>query len=177
MAKKPAPSPAPCTFGAIELQFSRAPDWSSDLIAYFGGGRWSHVDARLQDGSGRLLGARDEPITIDGVTYPAGVEIRPPGYLRWADVEVWRLKVTAEQQAAFYDFLTAQLHKPYDERAILGFAAGRDWRDPSAWFCAEVDAAGLEQALSVSFALPTNKITPNDLYIGFSMLRAVKVEP
>jgi len=160
--------------GSIALSFVRADGLSSAAIAYFGGGRWSHCDALLKDG--RYLGARDDAIQLpDGSWISSGVRVRPPDYTPWVDQEVWRLPCTLAQQLAFEDFLHAQVGKPYDSRAILGFVAGQDWRNPGAWFCAELLAAGLEKALGITFNLGTNKITPNALYLAVGAMGAIQV--
>ena len=51
---------------------------------------------------------------------------------------------------------------PYDKRAILGFASGRDWRTEDAWFCSEARQPGnVEVAFGFhAGAAPPTRSTP-----------------
>lgn len=142
----------------IELQFSTTSGVSSALIRVFEHGWCSHVDVVLPDG--RLLGARSD--SIGGA--PAGVQIRSAGYEDWSRIERVRLQTSPDMEKRFYDFLHAQIGKPYDRLAIVAFAVNRDWRERDQWFCSELVAAALE--VCGWFPLPlsnvANKITPSD---------------
>lgn len=99
-------------------------------------GHWAtHVDMKTRDG--RLLGAR----------YEDGVQSRPIGYDegQFSREEYINIKATEQQTRDFYNFLDAQIGKPYDVLAIIAFMAGRDWRDDGRWFCSELFAAGCAQ--------------------------------
>lgn len=143
---------------AIVLQFCDTPGLSSALIEWFGHGWCSHVDSVLEDG--RLLGAR-----MDG-----GVEIRDANYETFRRLLRVVLPAPAEIVRTYYDFIKAQLGKPYDQEAILGYIAGRDWRDDRKWFCSELVTAGLEASGYFPFPLstPSNKMTPEDLLLACS---------
>lgn len=148
------------------LQFAQGDDAFAKAIEWYGGGPlYSHVDTVMSDGS--LLGAR-----LDG-----GVLIRPANYL--ATEKVLRVDVPSSpsQDAAYHTFLMAQLGKPYDKEGILGFVFGRDWRDPNAWFCSEMVAAGLEACgfFYHPLASPSNKITPPNLILVLSTFTLIKV--
>ena len=150
---------------AIVLQFSYQRDLGADLIAYFGhGAGFSHVDAVLPDGS--LLGARSD---VCQGSMP-GVQIRPPHYIDFDRVLLVSLDATEDQLSAWNNFLQAQLGKPYDMEAIVGFAVGRDWRAPDSWFCSELQAAALESAgwFPFDLATPANKLDPDDLLLAIS---------
>ena len=137
----------------IVLQFCRGGDLGSALIEWYGHGQWSHVDAVMPEDT--LLGAR-----TDG-----GVAIRPASYLP-SSIPTWRFAVPAGDAATneFCELLRGQIGKPYDWRAIAGFGAGRDWRDPGAWFCSELQAWALERVGRLPLlATPCNKLTPDDL--------------
>lgn len=148
----------------IALQFASASDLGSEAIEWFSHGMWSHVDSLLPDGS--LLGARDDE--VGGA--PAGVQIRPPGYKNFARALRVDLAADDAMTARYYDFVRAQIGKPYDQRGILAFVAGRDWRSPGAWFCSELVAAGLEACgfFAWPLAAPANRITPSDLVLLLS---------
>lgn len=143
----------------IVLQFVRATDPLSNMIALYQRGWPSHVDAVLPDG--QLLGAR-----LDG-----GVAIRPHDYEHFDQKLVVRLDTAQAVRDNYYAWLGNQLGKPYDIKAILAFAAlGRDWRDDEAWFCSELLAAGLEQCQFFPHPLSVtpNLLTPRDLLLVLS---------
>jgi hypothetical protein len=145
----------------IRLRFVYNGDLSSQAIRLFSRGWPSHVDAVLHDG--HLLGARSD--LCGG--QPRGVQIRPSYYDPGTKHEFVNLPTNSKVQSLFYDFVRAQVGKPYDWRAILAFAFDRDWRNTDAWFCSELIASGLETAGFFRRPLPTqsNKITPRDLLL------------
>lgn len=142
----------------IVLQFCAARGLESRAIEWFGHGWCSHVDSVLEDGS--LLGAR-----MDG-----GVAIRQPGYATFSRTERVILPTTPEIAAAYHAFLMAQIGKRYDVDGIVAFVVGRDWRDPTRWFCSELVAAGLETSgyFPYPLATPANRLTPPDLLLACS---------
>ena len=153
----------------IKLQFVLGTGLSSRGIAWFSAGHFSHVDCVLPDG--RLLGARSDACGGQ----PPGVRVRPAGYENWKERVVMTVPERGlSDKQRFYDFLAAQIGKPYDSTAIWGFAVGRDWRDPRDWFCSELAAAALEMGgyLPVLYA-PVNKITPAALALAVSAVGAV----
>jgi len=156
----------------VTLQFVQSDDLTGRLIEWFGGGpRYSHVD--IVTPTGMLLGARSDAVGGQ----PPGVRVRPANYLSPTD-RTLRISVpaTSKQAAAFYDFLNAQVGKPYDKIGILGFLIGRAWRDTDAWFCSEMAAAALEAAgLVQPLAAPANKITPGGLVLVLSAIVPVTI--
>jgi hypothetical protein len=151
----------------ITLRFIRGRGLSSGLIAWFGGGEYSHVDYAMPDGT--WLGARTD-YPING---KAGVQIRPANYTTPIRQLTLSLQTTPEQDRDHYAFLYSQIGKPYDRMAILGFIAGRDWEDPGSWICSELQCAAAESAgIMQPLVLTANKITPNDLTLIWSALGA-----
>jgi hypothetical protein len=151
--------------GAIVLQFVEGSGLGSGMIKWFGHGAFSHVDAVLPDGT--LLGARNDD--IDGV--PAGVQIRPASYV--ADEHVRRISLPASdaQATAFYDFMHAQIGKPYNKIGIVAFAVNASWSSVGAWFCSQVVTAALQAAAWLrDLSEPPNKIDPDDLFLILSAL-------
>lgn len=148
----------------ITIRFVSHPgifNWGTKV---FQRGFWAdHVDAVLPDG--RMLGAHFKGVQILLGDYDAG-----PGQLS-RELRV-NLKATAEQEAKFYDFLYAQVGKPYDFLALVAFAFNRDWQRPDSWFCDEIIAAALcacgifPKHLAESF----NRITLRDLILIISAL-------
>jgi len=152
----------------IRFRFARGPAWTSRLIEWFGGGLYSHVDVFLANGM--LIGARSDFIPKGT---PAGVQIRPPDYLKGQASKILSLEVSSAEAGSFYSFLLLQKGKPYDRIAILGFATGRDWRSKDSWFCSELVAAALEEAgIAPHLAFTPNKISPNGLALILSALGA-----
>lgn len=148
----------------ITIQFVCGTQISSRMIAWFGAGEFSHVDAVLH--GGMLIGARFN--SIGG--RPPGVWIRPPGYDTWVRRIVMEVPATPEQTKKFYAFMLAQQGKPYDHAAIWGFIIGRDWREDDSWICSEcVTAAGEASVLPKLFS-PTYKISPGMCAMAFSAI-------
>ena len=154
----------------IIAQLYRGAGASSRLIAWFGGkgaDGFSHIDAVVPMDThgyraGDLLGAR----------FQGGVRVRPYDYLPQMRAHHMEIPSSFEQSARFYDFLFAQIGKPYDWRAIAGFAIARDWRDLNAWFCSELFLAALEYSGRIPRLMaPATKYTPNDAALVLNVLR------
>lgn len=157
----------------IIFQFSGSKDLGGKIIEWFDHGRFAHVDTVMPDGS--LLGARSE--VVDGV--PAGVQIRPASYLP-ADTETFRVEIPALDviSEAYYEFVLAQVGKEYDWEAIAGFVSGRNWQDPSKWFCSELNAAGLVECGYLNpLSAPANKVAPDDLLLVLSAFIPMQLAP
>jgi hypothetical protein len=156
----------------ITLRFIRGRGLLSALIAWFGGGEYSHVDYLMPDGT--WLGARSD--RIGGA--PPGVQIRPADYVKPVSSLTLSLQTTPEQDRDHYAFLYSQEGKPYDKWAIFGFIAGRNWRNPGAWICSELQCAAAESAdIMQPLVLTANRITPNDLALVWSALGAKVSKP
>ena len=147
----------------IVLQFCGFKSFFGKIIAWGTEGEVGHASAVLPNGD--ILDSQHQA-NLGGK--PAGVQIRPAGYIeRCGGINILRvtINVTAKQRNAFYDFLISQLGKPYDTKGILGFVVGKDWRDPGAWFCSELQAAALEAAKVFEYPLHVkhNRVTPQEL--------------
>jgi uncharacterized protein YycO len=138
----------------ISLQFVTEKGVGSTLIRWGTHSDFSHVDAVLHGGP--LLGARSD-------TKMPGVSIRAPDYAPFTRRQT--VVIPTQADMAFYSFLMDQLGKPYDWKAIVGFAVDRNWRDPDSWFCSELVAAALEAAKIVKVQTPANRISPNDVFL------------
>ncbi len=157
----------------VTLQFCGSSGLMSQAIAWFTQGDGiAHVDAVTP--SGALLGAQ-QASGLGGM--PSGVYARPADYgaaFGMTKCVSVALPATPEQEDAFYEFLQAQVGKPYDLTCIAGFVAGRDWHDPGAWICSELQAAALEHAGIIRpLAAPANKITPAGLLLVCSAVGTV----
>lgn len=148
---------------SIRLQFVLGTAWSSQVIAWFSAGHFSHVDAVLPDGN--LLGARED--SVGG--YPQGVHVRDPHYDTFIKRVLMTVPATEEQEAKFYAFLYAQIGKPYDYAAEFAFILNRDWRQDDKWICSElVAAAGEAAGILPKLYLSANKITPVACALAYS---------
>ncbi len=138
----------------IQLQFVQGKALSSRAISWFSSGHFSHVDIVLPDG--RLLGARS-----DSADEVKGVAVRRADYEVWRKRVVFTIPCSTFQSVSCHDFAFAQVGKPYDHTAILGFMFDRAWMDSDAWYCSELVMAALQHAGVVSpLYLAANKITP-----------------
>jgi hypothetical protein len=147
----------------IRLQFVCEAALSSQAIAWFSAGHFSHVDAVLP--GGQLLGARDD--SVGG--QPPGVHVRPPNYVGWSRRVVMTVPASPAQSNAFYAFLHKQIGKAYDRAAIWACAFNRDWREPDSWICSELQSAAGEYAgILPRLYLAANKITPVACALAFS---------
>lgn len=148
----------------LTLQFSARDSLSSTMIRDATHGAWSHVDAITEDG--QLLGARADVVG----NIPAGVQVRPKDYLPFSATKVVSLATTDDVRARFWNFLTAQIGKPYDESAYAAFVLDRDWRKHNAWCCSEIDARALEVSgfLRYPLAAAYNRVAPCDLLLVLS---------
>lgn len=139
----------------FRYQFSRQAGLVSDLIALGGAGDFSHVDIVLKDGT--LLGARSDK--VGGL--PAGVHVRPADYTKWSRQVFINVPCTPRQRMRALEFAVAQIGKPYDKLAIVGFLVGRNWRDEDSWFCSELGArVGEVGGFFEEMFSPANKIAP-----------------
>jgi hypothetical protein len=144
----------------LKIRFVTGSDITSTLIRFGERDGWAtHVEAVLSDGS--LLGAH-----LDG-----GVQIRPAGYDK-ATVSrelIISAPVAITTETIFYDFLHAQVGKPYDLTAIAAIELGRDWRKPDHWICSELIAAALEACgYFEKLSAADSKIDPRDVLLLLS---------
>jgi hypothetical protein len=151
----------------IHIRFVTGNDFISNAIRIGENDGWAtHAEVVMPDGT--LLGAH-----IDG-----GVQARPPGYdkakmTRELIVELNfgnfvgtigsnRQADIGAMEAAFYNFLRAQLGKPYDVTAIAR-------RTDDSWFCSELVAAALEDCgYFPKLSANDNHISPRDLLLILS---------
>lgn len=142
----------------IRLRFVTDASLVSTAIRTAQFGFWAtHVEAVMPDGT--LLGAH----------YDGGVQARAADYDRgtFTREQFVDLPATVEQTDGFHAFLRAQVGKPYDVEAIAAFVARRDWQEPDAWFCSELQAAALVDCGWFASPLATefSHITPRDLLL------------
>lgn len=152
----------------ITLRFVGYNDFTSGLIRIGEGGGWTtHVETVMPDG--KYLGA------VGGFNIPggSGVQERDPGYdasTMSKELFVKLITVDDEIDNTYYDFLRAQIGKPYDYLGIGSLVfRSRDWRKGTRWFCSELVAAGLEKAgYFPRLYTVTNHLSPRDLLLVIS---------
>ncbi len=147
----------------ITLRFVSHPGPFDLLVKAAQLGYWaSHVDALMPDGN--FISSR----------FTDGVQIRPRDYDKnqFTRDQWFNIISTKEEEAKFYDFLKAQVGKPYDSLAIIAFLFSRDWQAPDSWFCSELPAAALSACglFPKTLAVGFNRITPRDLALITSAL-------
>lgn len=152
----------------------------SAVIRAFSWSEFSHVDIVLLDlpfpwwpsDVGWLIGARSHADTAPR----SGVFPRRPDYAKFTKTQKFSVAVTDEQHLAFWDFIAAQVGKPYDMTAITQFVTHgeRDWTEDDSWFCSELAAAGFKAARIPFFNwdVRVNHIMPE--HLRFSPM-AVKI--
>jgi hypothetical protein len=159
----------------IKIRFVQGNDLISKaiLIGERDGDQPTHVEVVLPDGS--LLGAHAV----------GGVQIRPAGYDKDTTTHElivlisFKMDMTAAQEPAydsaaiyekkFYDFLHAQIGKPYDFTGVAGLAVGRNWREDDSWFCSELVARALEEAgFFEHLTSSANHVSPRDVLLMLS---------
>jgi hypothetical protein len=154
----------------ITLQFIQGENVFDKAIMAYSHGWATHVDAVMPDE--RLLGSQSH--VIGGI--PEGVQIRPPKYEPFAKIIRVTLPASPQQEKVFWNFLNAQLGKPYDYAAIFGMAFGRDWHRDGSWFCSELAGVGLENCgvFPNGLAETTSTLTPPGLLLACSVLTKVE---
>lgn len=137
----------------IEL-FSRSNTIGSYLIRLKTWSDWSHC-AILTPAN-----------TVIESAYPSGVREIP--FSTWkAGKSAWAMKARkVPNEIKSLEFLRSQIGAKYDTFAVLGIAISREWRDPSQWYCSELNESALSAGgLSTfdpcftKFILPENRWT------------------
>lgn len=156
------------TKSSVTLRFVTAGDPISRVIRGGEMGFWaSHTEALMPDGA--LLGAH-----ADG-----GVQARAGNYdTTWTEQLFVNVPCTDDQQAAFEQFLTAQIGKPYDMEAIGEMAVGaltgqqQSWPlTASSYICSALQTSALITAGILTQAPATPRLTtPRDLLMMVAVL-------
>jgi uncharacterized protein YycO len=104
-----------------------------------------------------------------------GVRVEPADYDKGTfQIEKFMdVPATPDQEKSFFVFLSNQVGKPYDWRAIVSFYTHRGWQEEAAWECAELIAAALVECgiFPEKEAIRYAKITLRDLSLIAGMVR------
>jgi hypothetical protein len=147
---------------SITLRFISGKSFVSQTIRRFEYEFWaSHVEAVLPDGKHVISADMALGVAVLPIDYNDGSYDR---------AQYVTIQATPEQSAKFYAFLHAQVGKPYDDKAVVGIALGRNWLSPDHWFCSELDAGGLCDCgiFPQHLAVDLNHVTPRDLLLIIS---------
>lgn len=138
----------------VTVHFCKSEDLGGRLLRLFLMSRWNHVAIQIG-------GSVYESVSGSGV-----IKRRPSDFGKAWD-KVSSVEVDVVDQLTMLRFLQGQVGKPYDWKAILAFPFRGSWQDRSGWFCSELvyEALRVGGAL-VSDRLPSNRITPRDLWVG-----------
>lgn len=106
-----------------------------------------------------------------GAQPSGGVQVRPADYLGDAPFDTFAVEVTQDQARLMRLFLTAQIGKPYDFRAIAGMVF--QWLDKgtkdAAWFCSELLFYTFSHIRKRLLNIPekqSDRVTPRDLGVS-----------
>lgn len=107
-----------------------------------------------------------------------------PGGVQWVSgllaqhkeqttVEVYEIVgLTEEQRTRIETFLVAQIGKPYDYLAILGFMLRKPLQEPSRWFCSELVFSACQSAgVNLLARIPSWKVSPDLLALSPILVR------
>lgn len=138
----------------VRIALFSSQSFYSQVIKLATWSRWNHVAFVLE--SGEVLGALSQGVCITPIDY-AGTRVE------FFDVDCPNFN---------WDWLRAQLGKPYDWTAIAGLAMHRDWREDDSWFCSELLAAAFEHSdYPLLRADHLNRITPRDISMSLLIKR------
>jgi uncharacterized protein YycO len=134
----------------VTIYLSASNTVGSYLIRFFTWSRWSHVF--IADG--------DDAIEAH---WRHGVRRKPLKSLLEDVSRYAKVEVSTGADEAVLEAVRAQIGKPYDYSAILGFLFRRDWQKETAWECAELVAFGFDRAGKPVFrSEDMSRITPGD---------------
>lgn len=141
----------------MKIVLCSAPNLGSLFLRVVLMSRWSHV-AVLDEETGVVY---DATITGKGCRAHAWAGFQK----RYPTLELRHTEVLDLPRARAW--LAEQLGKPYDWRALIGFAFRRAWQDGRAWFCSEHAAAFVNQFDSDGpwFNAAAGRITPNHFQV------------
>ena len=101
-----------------------------------------------------------------GARFDQGVQIRPPDYTRFINVQ--RCAVYTRQADSIYAWAKTKIGTPYDFKALTAFVFGITWEDPSKLFCRNYVTISCKNGgyPLLNPAVDTKHITPNDVYLS-----------
>lgn len=133
----------------VRVLYVRNHHWSTPVLRAAMWSPWSHCAIVLADGQ-----------TVIDATFKNGVKARALApIIAGASLHDFRDIDCPDPQAA-YDFLFAQIGKPYDTWGVAGVGLHRDWQAEDAWFCSELVEAALAAGGNQRFVNHPRRVTP-----------------
>ena len=138
----------------VTVHFCKSEDLGGRTLRLFLMSKWNHVAIQVGDA------------VYEAVSW-GGVIRRPYSQFAKSWHRVASVEVEVAEPLTLYKFLSMQLGKPYDWKAILAFPFRGSWQSHEAWFCSEL----VYEALVVCGGmlpdrLPSNRVTPRDLWVA-----------
>lgn len=132
----------------MKVLFAHKHTLGSWLIRAFTWSRWSHV----------AIVDHDE--VIESTLKRGGVRARSLMDFLSEYQHVEMVEWNVPDEAAALRFLRAQIGKPYDWTALVGFLLRRDWAEDDSWFCNELAEAAAQAGGLKRFRGVLSRITP-----------------
>ena len=138
----------------VTVHFCKSEDLGGRILRLFLMSKWNHVAIQVGDA------------VYEAVSW-GGVIRRPYSQFAKSWHRVASVEVEVAEPLTLYKFLSMQLGKPYDWKAILAFLFRGSWQSHEAWFFSEL----VYEALMVCGGmlpdrLPSNRVTPRDLWVA-----------
>ena len=138
----------------VTVHFCKSEDLGGRILRLFLMSKWNHVAIQVGDA------------VYEAVSW-GGVIRRPYSQFAKSWHRVASVEVEVAEPLTLYKFLSMQLGKPYDWKAILAFPFRGSWQSHEAWFRSEL----VYEALMVCGGmlpdrLPSNRVTPRDLWVA-----------
>jgi hypothetical protein len=140
----------------IVVDFLLGPDWSSQLISWWGQGYGGYSHAAGLLSTGMYVDAR-----LDG-----GVKVRDPKAEKWKRKTRASLSVSITEYSAWERALLAKLGDPYGQSDIIAFITGREDKAVGHWICSALQIETLQEINRVpSLPVKPHQVTPNSLLL------------
>lgn len=138
----------------MKLFFCRSNTISSWLIRLFTWSPWSHVAV-----------VENDEFVIDATFKHGGVRRRALREVLAASSAFELVEIELPEESAALTFLRAQIGKPYDWTAILGFIGRSHWEEDDAWFCNELAEAAMVAGGRRRFRESLWRLTPRNSWM------------
>jgi uncharacterized protein YycO len=123
---------------AIEIAQYKGKSWISRAIKFVTWGQYSHTAIIL--GNGSIVEAWQGSNSVRVIKHISD------GHKPGTPVDIYSVRMGAEQERVFREFIASQIGKKYDFWGIAGFLRRKDLQRGESWFCSELFAAGCEKA-------------------------------
>ena len=178
------------------IQYSTSKAFASRIIRILTHSPFSHTELVITPEVGQRFNVHSGLLGASGPDCATALEAKywkwrgwhaDPGGVIIRSMQPWpylfppivaRLRCSAKVHDETIAFALSQIEKPFDKKAMYAFLrdrAGisivrRDWRDPAAWFCAELVTRAAEVGRLFPYDLVVTKelVSPNDTILIFN---------